>query len=332
MDHHTPRRRAGRLAQEPGDPNTVRRARVTGGASLFALVAAVGACDGSTPASSADAGVDVPLPGDVALAADAAADASPRGPFRGVRTARVDGVTVDVLIDKPANDVVDALVVYHGTVGQDRLVPEATENTLDQFRRLLDRSDVMLVSVAYPEQGRLFGDNFREAEAGLRWVREVAPAEMGITVRRVFLGGHSQGGYLVTRLNTLHAVDGVVANAPGPLDLVYRCGLEEQGQVEASAACSLLRRTFGTTAENAEAYASRSLLRFTSPQRSRLLVTQGLADSPIQLRSWPIFRRQLEACTDCRARSFLELPGLPHAGLFLSPEARAAFNAFLQGP
>jgi hypothetical protein len=62
-----------------------------------------------------------------------------------------------------------------------------------------------------------------------------------------------------------------------------------------------------------------------------LLTLQGMADSPIQLRSWPMFREQLEACTDCQPRAFLELPGLGHPALFQSAEAREAFNAFLSG-
>ncbi len=252
--------------------------------------------------------------------------------YRGTRTVDIGGVRVDVLIDKPARDAVDALVVYHGTVGRDALVMDATARTLDEFRALLDRDDVMIVSVAYPEEGLLFGDNVREAEAALLWVKGAAASELGVRIGRVFLGGHSQGGYLVTRLNTLHEVSGVVANAPGPLDLVYRCGLEERGEATASAACGRLRAAYGPTSANPEAYASRSLLRFTGGHRSKLLVVQGLADAPIQLRSWPLFRAALEACQDCGARTFLELPGLEHPALFRSAEARAAFGAFLREP
>lgn len=285
----------------------------------------VAACvSGAAPRGVMDAGRDAgPSEADAADAPVA---------YRGTRTVTIDGVRVDVLVDKPALDTVDALVVYHGSVGRDALVMAGTERTLDEFRALLDRDDVMIVSVAYPEEGLLFGDNLREAEAGLLWVQRSAASELGVRIRRVFLGGHSQGGYLVTRLNTLHAVDGVVANAPGPLDLVYRCGLEERGEEAATAVCGRLRAAFGPTTENAEAYASRSLLRFTEGHRSKLLVIQGLADSPIQLRSWPLFRAALEACVDCRTRTFLELPGLEHPALFRSTEARAAFVAFLSEP
>ena len=171
----------------------------------------------------------------------------------------------------------------------------------------------------------------REAEAALLWVKHAA-AERGVRIGRVFLGGHSQGGYLVTRLNTLPQVDGVVANAPGPLDLVYRCGLEERGKEAASAVCGRLRAAFGATTQNAEAYASRSLLRFTGGHHSKLLVVQGLADAPIQLRSWPMFHAALEPYQDCRARTFLELPGFEHTALFRSAAARVAFGAFLREP
>jgi hypothetical protein len=42
--------------------------------------------------------------------------------------------------------------------------------------------------------------------------------------------------------------------------------------------------------------------------------------------SWSTFRQQLEACTDCQDRTFMELPGLGHQALFYSPVAMQAFN------
>jgi len=252
------------------------------------------------------------------------------GPYRITRTLEVDGVRVEAILDRPRNDVADALLVYHGTVQYDRLVLESAQNTLESFREVLDRDDLLLVSVAYPEEGLLFGDNIIHAEAALLWVQRHAGEELGMTIDRVFLAGHSQGGYLVTRLNTLHAVDGVVANAPGPLDLVFRCGLEESGQLEPGITCGLLDEAYGPPSTNPNPYMARSLLSFTSRQRSRILFVQGLDDSPIQMRSWPIFREQLEACTDCGEREFLEIDGRGHPALFDSPEARVAFNEFLR--
>lgn len=46
---------------------------------------------------------------------------------------------------------------------------------------------------------------------------------------------------MVTRLNTMHQTNGVIANAPGPINLVYRCQLEENGQIQSSAVCTKLK-------------------------------------------------------------------------------------------
>jgi len=59
-------------------------------------------------------------------------------------------------------------------------------------------------SVAYPQQNRETGDGVREAEAALLWVKHEASRALGVTVGRIFQAGHSQGGYVVTRLNTMH--------------------------------------------------------------------------------------------------------------------------------
>lgn len=248
------------------------------------------------------------------------------------RAVGTDSVSVQAIIDKPAEDTLDVLLLFHGTVGYDSLLLQAAQNTLEGFDAILDREDMLLVSVAYPEEGLLFGDNIRHSEAALLWVRDHAEQELDITVNKVFLAGHSQGGYLVTRLNTMHPVDGVIANAPGPLNLVFRCGLEESGQLPSGLVCGLLNQTFGSTQAAPDAYMERSLLSYTSGQLSDILFVQGMADSPIQMYSWPSFRQQLEGCTDCQERIFLELPGFGHQALFSSPVAKQAFNDFLGQP
>ena len=239
-------------------------------------------------------------------------------------------VAVDVVIDKPAGTAFDVLLVYHGTVMQDALVMQAAQKTLEEFRGLLDDPTVMVVSVAYPEENLLIGDNLAQAEAALLWVKHRAAAELGLQIRHVFLGGHSQGGYLVTRLNTLHPTQGVIANAPGPIDLVHRCRLEEQGEIPSGAHCTRLRQAYGTTTANPAAYTARSLISFTTGYQSDVFFVQGLEDSRlVQMAVWPGFKQQVQACTNCRGVQVLELPGFGHEALFYNPQARDAFRAFL---
>ena len=145
-----------------------------------------------------------------------------------------NNIKVDVIIDKPAITNLDVLIVFHGTVQNDGEILTAANTALNNFKSILDKKNMMIVSVAHPQENILFGDNILQAEAALLWVKNRANQELGITVKKIFLAGHSQGGYLVTRLNTMHQTNGVIANAPGPLNLVYRCQLEENGQAPAS--------------------------------------------------------------------------------------------------
>lgn len=139
-----------------------------------------------------------------------------------VRRITYNNINVDVVIDKPANPIVDVIVAFHGTVMSDTQILAAAQNTLTRVKEITDRSDMMIVSVAYPQEGRLMGEGIREAEAALLWVKEKSRKVLRKKIRRIYLVGHSQGGYVVTRLNTMHATDGVIANAPGPLNLVLR--------------------------------------------------------------------------------------------------------------
>ena len=249
--------------------------------------------------------------------------------YRQTKTISYNSVSVDVVIDKPAKNDLDVLIVFHGTVMYDREILIAANNTLDKFKAILDSKDMMIVSVAYPQENVLLGDNIVQCEAALLWLKNKASQELGITVKKIFLGGHSQGGYMVTRLNTMHQTDGVIANAPGPLNLVYRCQLEENGQVQSSAVCTKLKNVYGSTTSNPNAYSQRSLLNFTAGFKSDILFVQGLNDSPIQLHSWAAFKQDVLNCTNCRNRQFVEIPDGSHGALFESPTAKAEFNRFI---
>jgi hypothetical protein len=247
-----------------------------------------------------------------------------------VRSITFPAGQVDLIIDKPENNFVDVLLVYHGTVWYDSLILNAAYNTLEGYRRLLTSNDMMLVSVAYPEENLLFGDNIAHSEAALKWVKDEADTALGIKVGKIFLSGHSQGGYLVTRLNTMHQTAGVVANGPGPLNLVFRCQLEENGTIPSGYVCTQLNNTYGPTSQNPDAYMARSLLEFTDGHLSDILFVQGMNDSPIQMHSWPIFKTRLESCSDCAAIDFLEIPNAGHSALYQTQIGKQAFNTFIQ--
>jgi hypothetical protein len=249
--------------------------------------------------------------------------------YRVTRTVTYNKINVDVVIDKPALNEVDVLLVFHGTVLYDSNLMTAANTTLDKFKGIIDRNDMMIVSVAYPQENVLLGDNIVQGEAALLWLKNKASQELGITVKKIFLGGHSQGGYMVTRLNTMHQTNGVIANAPGPLNLVYRCELEENGQIQSGAVCTNLKNVYGTTSINPNAYFQRSLLNFTNGFKSDILFVQGLNDSPIQMYSWPTFKQDLLSCTSCQNIQFVEIAGGEHGSLFESPIAKTEFNNFI---
>lgn len=250
--------------------------------------------------------------------------------YRQTRTITYNDVNVDVVIDKPALNELDVLIVFHGTVIYDSQLLNAANIVLDKFKEISDRKDLMIVSVAYPGENMLLGDNIVHAEAALLWTKYKAAQELGITIKKVFLAGHSQGGYLVTRLNTMHQTNGVIANAPGPLNLVYRCQLEENGQIESGVTCTKLKNVYGTTTNNPDAYMQRSLLNFTNGFKSDILFIQGLNDSPVQMYSWPTFKQDVINCSNCQETRFVEIEGGDHSSIFTSLVARTEFNNFIK--
>jgi len=249
--------------------------------------------------------------------------------YRQTKTISYNSVSVDVIIDKPAKNDLDVLLVFHGSVTSDSEILTAANNTLDKFKGILDRNDMMIVSVAYPQEFVLLGDNIVKGEAALLWLKNKANQELGITVKKILLGGHSQGGYMATRLNAMHQTNGVIANAPGPLNLVYRCQLEENGQIQPSAVCTKLKNVYGITSSNPSPYFQRSLLNFAYGFKSDILFVQGLSDSPIQLYTWPTFKQDVLSCTNCQNNQFVEISGGGHGSLFESPIGKTEFNNFI---
>ena len=247
-----------------------------------------------------------------------------------LRSISYNDLELDVIIDKPVGNSFDVLVVYHGTVWSDSQIHSAATMTLEKFDTVLQRDDVLIVSVGYPEENLIMGDNIIYAEAGLLWVQQRASEELDIEVKKVFLGGHSQGGYLVTHLNTMHTTDGVIANCPGPLDMRYRCQLDEDGTMQTSNQCQALLEEYGTTAQNPAPYDAISLLNYTSGYKAPHLVIQGMDDTDIQLHSWPTFRKAFDNCTNCSSIQTMEAPNVGHPGLFDSTMAAEAFNNFVE--
>jgi hypothetical protein len=240
-----------------------------------------------------------------------------------------NNIPVRIILEKPVAASADVLMVFHGSVAYDTNLLTAANTTLDQFKKILDRKDMMIISVIYPQENVLLGDNIVVGEAALLWLKNKASQELGIQVKKIFLAGHSQGGYMVTRLNTMHATNGVIANAPGPLNLVYRCGLEEAGTLQDGTYCTRLRNSYGTTAGNPAAYFNRSLLNFTKGFKSDIIFFQGLKDSPIQMYSWPVFKQEVQNCSTCQQVQIVEIPGGEHPALFEMLIARAPFNTFI---
>ena len=73
------------------------------------------------------------------------------------------------------------------------------------------------------------GDNLPYARAAVKWVKNsldtyIAAQGGSQTINDVYLFGHSQGGKLVTKINTLDTgIAGIVANAPGPIQFDETC-------------------------------------------------------------------------------------------------------------
>jgi hypothetical protein len=239
------------------------------------------------------------------------------------------GFSTKAILNWPEEDVENVLLAFHGTTWDDSKTIAVTEKLVNDLRPIIDKKNLLIIGVAYPQENLLIGDNLKEAHASLLWLKNKAPEELQIEINQIYLFGHSLGGYLVTRLNTLEETDGVIANAPGPLDLEFRCSLIEKNKTE-DIACQDIRKKYGSVFKNAEAYQSRSLNHFTTNHKSKIIFIQGLDDKKLQIKLWPKFKQGFEECSNCNEYEFLEINSLGHRAFFESPKAQEAVNIFLK--
>ena len=200
-------------------------------------------------------------------------------------------------------NTIDVLVVFHGTIdeGGTQTIAEAAETSLNFFldQNNLNVRDKIIFSAAYPQdhisQSRqygltgvgteestfLFGDNLPYARAAVGWVQNSLDAYMaanGIskTIGNVYLFGHSQGGALVSKINTLDTgITGVIANAPGPIQFDQTCNIQP-----GSTSCTKIAAIHGaSTGNGSQPYESIGIESYTSTHNAPLLFTQALDDT-----------------------------------------------------
>jgi hypothetical protein len=254
----------------------------------------------------------------------------------------------------------DVVVLMHGTIDNAGITPlRAAQRFLSiaQNPDGLNLNNRILFSVAYPqdsipgwtqEQANslfpgitlstfYFGDNIAYVEAALLWAKNSINAYLtsqgtGKSRGKLFNFGHSQGAYLAHRLNRLHAVDGVICNAPGPIDLLVRCQTSE-AQGNNNLTCLKLNTAFGSTVVSPTTYSNLSLSAFMSGTLSTALYTQAEDDpNPVQVQNMKtILQPGMEACNTCATSIFNYYARGGHDAFVINTKLQQDIREFING-
>lgn len=226
----------------------------------------------------------------------------------------------------------DAVLGFYGTIETDNNSVAAALSLLNGLKNTIGITDKIIVAVTYPQENVTFDDGYQVAEAALLWLKSNPVNVLGIKVNKIYLFGHSQGGYMVVRLNTAHLTDGVIASAPGPIDLIKRCQPEEAKPLaQRRRECALFFNTYGSVTTAPQAYLNQSLISFTTGSKAKTLYIQGLGDSAFQLNRFNEFKTLLNQCTNCAPYTILEIPApAGHNAFAETPIGRQAVRNFLK--
>lgn len=264
----------------------------------------------------------------------------------------------------------DVIVLYHGTITTDGITPyNASEKFLNiaLSQNKLSLEDKIIFSVAYPQdtvpswntnleelnQGRAdfqfpgiqisnfyLGDNLAYAEAALLWVMNnlnsyLSSNGFGTSIDKIYTFGHSQGGSLVHKLNTLYTIDGVILNAPGPIDLLTTCAYSEDTN-DSIFSCRKLKFGFLSTDIEPDKYNSISLINYLSGLKSPSLYIQALDDTTGNNNGAPqvynmqnILEPGLNACMDCASFTFKYYDTGGHEAFVTNSQVQQDIRAFV---
>jgi len=267
-----------------------------------------------------------------------------------------------------AGPVTDTLVLYHGTIDSQNTTPFQAANTF--MRIVIDPNkinvrDKIIFSVAYPQDaipawlsnpslsaqqfgitnlsGFYLGDNLPYARSALQWVQSglntyFSDNSIDRTVGNVYTFGHSQGGLLVHRLNTLSGVStvtGVIANAPGPIDLLSRCANSEANGDD-NISCRKLKTGYGSTINTPNVYDNVSLKNYLSGTKAPMLFTQALDDTTGDASGTPqvanmqnIVQPGLSTCGTCNTSTFNYYAYGGHDAFNVNPTLQSDIRSFL---
>jgi len=255
----------------------------------------------------------------------------------------------------PATSI-DVVVCYHGTIeGTATTIMQAAQTFMNYALSdsILNLKDKIIFSVAYPQDAIpaanqfgiggledpnfIFESNLPYARASLLWAKNSLNAFMasnGIakTIDKVFTFGHSQGGALVHKLNTLETVDGVICNAPGPIRLDLTCSTQElSGNLGDT--CRKMQDIYGSArGVGSSEYLSRSVISYDENLLSPMLYIQGQQDTTGN-NNQIVWLEQLLYAIDLNDSINADYTYLPvngqHAAFITSLEAQVAIRNFV---
>jgi hypothetical protein len=257
----------------------------------------------------------------------------------------------------------DLLIALHPSIDTPGTTPlTAAQNFLGVLTDLFGFEDRLVFSVAYPQDdipawngnpalatqlfpgidyaNLLIGDNITYVQAAYLWATNaligvLASNGVNASLSEVSAFGHSQGAYLVHRLNTLYALGQVAMNAPGPIDLLSRCANSEANG-DNNRSCKKIRDRFGSTKQIPAAYNQRSLKSFLSGLKSVGFYTQALNDptgvdvglSQVQ-NMVDVVQPAVESCSTCLPAAFKYYRTGGHAAFLENSECRGDIKRFL---
>lgn len=201
-----------------------------------------------------------------------------------------------VYINKPKWKIQDVFLIFHWTTMDDKKSEiQALIFSKKVWEKIMKEKNIMTISVAYKETDIYIWDELKESKLIYLWLRDQLKYYW-IQVWNIYLLWHSRGGYIVSVLNTLYKTGWVIANWAWPLNLAYTCTNYIQN---AKDTCDFLLENYWTVEEKLDEYKNRSVIKYMSSTKTKMLIIQWDQDKEVQMKQFPVLKNKINSCNDC---------------------------------
>ncbi|RMF55492.1 hypothetical protein D6745_01815 [Candidatus Woesearchaeota archaeon] len=234
---------------------------------------------------------------------------------------KTDNCSVTAFLNKPKGiDFDKVIIIAGGYTDTDKGGYNSAKRISDLVKDKFNRLGYLSLVVVYKQETGLGDKDLKDFLCAVRWAKHNA-GEYGLKLDKIYLLGHSRGGYIVSFANTIEKTNGVIANSfVTDLRRLYEMtenkeiGLyDPELQKRAENIINLTIRSYsGTPDEVPKIWEQKSIIPNINKMKSRYMFTLGNDELKYAHEIMGGLEKAFESCNDCVEWEYVKINNMKH--------------------